>query len=539
MKKKKIIEKLNDKKTIKINIAMSILLIVVLSFVSLGYALYGQQVNLSGTTSFGQQGKIAITDVTLVSSKNVRNDSIPEFTDDAVDFNLTFEKPDGSTETDYQAVYSITIDNGTFYDYDFNLANFQPVITNSSGINVDPSCLTYELDGIDLGDPIPKGESVTFTLTMNFLPPDEDETYSVEGNMGTDLEEQPHGSVMGSIPNNSTADLRESENNNLASVVVTVINSFQSPRTFTLGITDTSHFQLVDSNGNALSSFTIQGGTTENYTIYIKRATNAVYSQEYFTTNITLSYGEVINSNCGNITIRVDEEVVVDTTPPEVSNIRVTVNDATSSTTTDANVGSLTVNWDGREPETAVKKYYITIYKDGSQLGNVRDTATLDPENPTNPQATFTGLQDGNYSFKIYGENSDELVPSPEQISACNDSYCTQSASTQYKWHYTISLENSPNVSSISPTAVNRGYSTQVTITPGTYTTDNGCGGTTTNTYTLNNTATVKMGGNTMSTGTGAGQYEYSRTTSGNKTGTLKLYGVTGDITVQVGTSQS
>ncbi|MBQ6494742.1 MAG: hypothetical protein IJI49_01925, partial [Bacilli bacterium] len=237
----------NDKKTIKINIAMSMLFIVVLSFISLGYALYGQVLNVSGSSTLGMQGEIAITDVSLISSKNVRAGSVPSYTKDSIDFNLTFEKAEGSTETDYQAVYSITIDNGTFYDYDFNLATFQPVITNSTtGENVDQSRLSYTLGGITLGDPIPKGETVTFTITMDFNPPD-DGTYGVEGNMGTELEEQPHGSVLGAIPDNSTADLRESENNNLVPITVTVINSYQSPRTFTLGISDSSHFELVDS----------------------------------------------------------------------------------------------------------------------------------------------------------------------------------------------------------------------------------------------------------------------------------------------------
>ena len=532
MKKRKILEKINDKKAVKVNIAMSVLLMVVLSFISFGYALYGQRLNIVAHSHFGTQGDIAITDVTLTSSKNVRSGSIPEFTDSSVDFNLTFEKAPGSTETDYQAVYSITIDNNTFYDFDFNLENFQPTITNSSNVVVNPSCLTYELEGISLGDSIPSGESVTFTLIMNFNPPSDD-TYSVDGNMSTELEEQPHGSVIGAIPENFTADLRESENNNLVPVTVSVINSYQSPRTFTLGITDSSHFELVDSNGNSLSGITIQGGDTQDYTVYIKRVDNAVFSQEYFLTNIYLSYSDVSNSNCGNVTIRVDEQVVVDTTPPVISNLSVTVNDATSDNTSQNDVGSVTLNWTGVEAESAVKKYYIVIYKDGTQLGNVRDTSVLNPSNPTTPQVTFTGLEDGNYSFKVYGENTQDALPSDNQISACNDSYCAITNSTTYKWHFTIALTNdSTNVDSLSPTAVNRGKSVQVTITPGTYT--SGTCNTTTNTYTLSNTATVKMDGVTMTTGNGAGQYEYSRTTTGNKLGTLKLYGVTGDITVKV-----
>ena len=361
MKKKVMREKINDKKTIKINIAMSILLVVVLSFISLGYALYGQTLNITGSSTFGIQGKIAITDVTLTSSKNVRSDSIPEFTDDSVDFNLTFEKAEGSTEPNYQAVYSITIDNGTFYNYDFNLGNFQPIIKNSSGVNVDPSYLNYTLEGINLGDSIPAGESVTFTLIMDFTP-EEDDTYSVDGEMGTDLVEQPHGTVLGSIPENFEGNLKKSEDKNIVELPVTVINSYQTPRTFSLQITDTSHFQLVDSNGNALSSLTINAGTTQVFTIYVKRVETAKFLSASFTPNIQLSYAEESNVNCGSITLLVDEEEDDDITPPEVSNVTVTTNDATSETTTNNNVGSVTLNWTGTDAESGEEKYYVILY---------------------------------------------------------------------------------------------------------------------------------------------------------------------------------
>lgn len=525
MKKRKVKEKLNDKKTIKINIAMSILLIVVLSFISLGYALYGQTLNMSGTSTLGLQGKIAITDVTLTSSKNVRSGSIPTFTDDSVDFNLTFEKAEGSTETDYQAVYSITIDNDTFYDYDFNLATFQPEITNSSSVVVDPSWLTYELEGINLGDSIPAGESVTFTLILNFNP-QEDDTYSVDGNLDTNNEEQPHGSVIGAIDDNLTIDLRESENHNLEAITVSVINSFQTPRTITFGITDSSHFELVDSSGNPLGSYTINGGVTEDYTIYVKRVADAVFSQEYFDTNITLSYNDVVNSNCGAVTIRVDEQEIIDSTPPQISNLSVTINDATSDSTTGA-VGSVTLNWTGTEAESAVKKYYVLVYKGTSTTPTVYETTD------NNPQYTITGLADDSYYFKVYGENTQDIKPTDDQISSCNDSYCSKTTTTQYKWHFTISLtSDSTNIDSISPTAVNRGKNATVTLTPGT-SSDGGCGGGTTSYYTISNNITVKMNGNTMSTGTGAGQYQFSVAPSGNKAGTLRLYGITGDVTVK------
>ena len=169
------------------NIIMSILLVAILSFISIGYAIFSQSLGFSGNTALTAQGEIEITDVTLVSSVNVKPGSVPAYTSTSVDFNLTFEKPAGATQDNYQAVYSISIANNTFYRHEFSLGNFQPIITNSQGIDVDPSYLTITLDGIELGDMIPAGETVTFTLTFDFDPP-EDDTYSVGGELEPELE---------------------------------------------------------------------------------------------------------------------------------------------------------------------------------------------------------------------------------------------------------------------------------------------------------------------------------------------------------------
>ena len=118
MKRKTI--KSNDK-AININVVMSTLLVVVLSFISVGYAIYNQRLGINGNVGVLTQGNIAITNVVLKSSKNVPDDVNPTFTDNSIDFDLTFEKEEGSTETDYQAIYTVTITNNTFYDFDFNI----------------------------------------------------------------------------------------------------------------------------------------------------------------------------------------------------------------------------------------------------------------------------------------------------------------------------------------------------------------------------------------------------------------------------------
>ena len=115
----KIRSKNNDKTVINANIVMSILLVVVLSFVSVGYAVYSQNLSIAGGSTIMPQGKIAITDVTLVSSSNVPSNVNPTFTDNSIDFDLRFQRQNGQGNT-YRAVYSVTITNDTFYDFDFN-----------------------------------------------------------------------------------------------------------------------------------------------------------------------------------------------------------------------------------------------------------------------------------------------------------------------------------------------------------------------------------------------------------------------------------
>lgn len=522
------VKKQGDKKAIKINIGVSILLVVVLSFVSIGYGLYGQRLDISGTTKVKTQGKIAITNVTLTSSVNVRDDSIPTYTDESVDFNLTFEKAAGSTEPNYQAVYSITIENDTFYNHEFNFGTFQPIITNSSGIEVDPNYLTYTLDGIQIGDMIPAGESVTFTLTLDFNP-EEDDTYSVDGNLEPELVEEPHGSLLGSITSNQTGDLRESLNNNIAEFTIEVINSYQSQRTFSLNISDTSHFKLVDSNGNDLSSFTIEGGTTNTYTFYVKRVDNAIFTNSSMTTNISLSYSEASNVNCGNITLLVDESELEDTTPPVISNVLASIANATRDVTSEtdtSSVGQIAVTWNGVDAESGVKKYYVNLYSVSGNTETYVDTySTVGDET----SLTISDLADGSYVVKVYGENNDGYKPNDSEISSATTSsgVCSKSNSGTYNWHHTVSLtSNSQYINALTNTKVNRGWNYTTTLTK--YSNTNNY------TYTLPSTITVTMNGSTLSTGTSAGRYQYN-----SNTGVVTVYGVTGNVTIRAVATRS
>ena len=214
----KIKNKKNDKAIINTNIVMSILLVVVLSFVSVGYAVYNQRLTINGGVTIRPQGKIAITNVAFTSGVNVKDNINPTFTDNSVDFDLVFDKAEGSTATNYQAVYTVTITNDSFYDFTYNGINYTPTIYNSSNEVVDPSLLSVSITGIDAGDKILADDEVTFTVTFNFTPT-VDDTYTVDNDMYTDLDENPHGRLMGSIPDNTTLDLRESLNNDIIEAI--------------------------------------------------------------------------------------------------------------------------------------------------------------------------------------------------------------------------------------------------------------------------------------------------------------------------------
>ena len=358
-----------------------------------------------------------------------------------------------------------------------------------------------------------EGQSVTFTLTLDFYPPDDD-TYSVDGNIETELVEEPHGSLLGSLPDNAQGDLRESLGNDIAQFTVTVINSYQSPRTFSINISDTSHFVVTNSSGGSLGTFTINGGTTNTYTFYVKRVNNAIFTTDSLTTGIYLSYSENANVNCGSVTLLVDEQELEDTTPPVITSISAVINNATSSTTTNNNVGSVTVTCSGSDAESGVKKYYI-IAKRGNNSTTYETT-------DDNCSLTITGLADGTYTFKVYGENNDGYKPSDEDIAVDNTSpgVCMLSESYPFDWHYTVKYSNdTSNMRTLSTTAVNRGYNYSVTLQAN-------------NNYNLPNTlGYVTMGGTeiTTTTGTEAGHYKYTRSS-----GAFNVYGVTGDIVLKV-----
>ena len=88
MKRKKN-KNLKDNKIIRLNLFLSLFLVVLLMSLSVGFALFTQVINIGANVALETQGSFEITNVTKMSSNNT-SEEIPSWTADSIDFNLTF-----------------------------------------------------------------------------------------------------------------------------------------------------------------------------------------------------------------------------------------------------------------------------------------------------------------------------------------------------------------------------------------------------------------------------------------------------------------
>ena len=119
----------------KIHIIIGTLVFIIFSCLTIGYASYNKILNVGGNITLKPQGKIRISNVVLTSHNNLATTDVPTFTDNSIDFNLHFS---GSGQNDtYFAEYEITMDNDTFYDYEFASSSFSPNLNTGDTSNAE------------------------------------------------------------------------------------------------------------------------------------------------------------------------------------------------------------------------------------------------------------------------------------------------------------------------------------------------------------------------------------------------------------------
>ena len=477
----------------KIHIIIGTLVFIIFSCLTIGYASYNKILNVGGNITLKPQGKIRISNVVLTSHNNLATTDVPTFTDNSIDFNLHFS---GSGQNDtYFAEYEITMDNDTFYDYEFASSSFSPNLNTGDTSNAE---IDYTLEGISVGDIIARGESKTFTVRIDLTPLDDSGEYDASGSLDTETESKPVGSLLGSLPSDNIGDL--SGNNSVAQYTVTVINSYSYARTFTFTTASGSEFEVVGSDGGALGEFTIDGGATESYNIYLKTSntTGFATSPQKISIMIRSNGLEDKPSGVANVTVDIDESLI-DNDAPLVSGVSGGKNGTNNSAT---------VTWSGTD-ENSISNYTVIAY---TVSNNTLTEAARGTTNADETTYTFTDLSDGTYVFKVYGTDELGNTATQEEIESAKTSEGHASASPQVSlvWTYTVKTDFS-NMSSNGASTVKENATYTATLSADDY-------------YTLPTEITVKMGGKTLESGT---DYTYTRSS-----GKVSIPNVTGNLVI-------
>ncbi len=465
MKKSKLRDKNLDYKKVYLGVLVSLVLVLTLTFMSVGFALYTQVIKINGTAKFKTDGDFAITNVTKVSSSNT-TDALPSFTNDSINLNLEFIKSDEENPL-YKAIYDITVSNDTFFDHTINDFSFDLKVNDESGNPL--GTLNYELTGINSGDMIDKLSEKIATLTVTFVPSVDQDSYVINGEGSIDDQEKPEGNIIASIVGSTNGNV---SNGNIASFNVKVTSSYSTDRTFnfTLG---NPKLVVCDASGNTLNNFTIGANTSDQtYTFYVKQKSGETFSTDTINTSVTLKSSGLPNVNCGSITLTVDkEEEYVDISAPVISNV---------SAIQSNEIGVVNVTWDS-EDESGVDHYTVLVYDGDNNLINTLNTSTDEK------QITISNLADGSnissYSFVVYGTDTLGNKASNEDINNATTSagYACSSDVGSYQWTYTVTF-NATGVNYSGESTVNIGNTYTATVTAQ-------------QNYTLPNNITVSMGG--------------------------------------------
>ena len=470
----------------------------------------------------GTIGKVEITRIEFVegSDKNVLTHSEPTFHDMNANFSITFQRPEGSTETDFEITYEVDLANSHYNDYIFRGFDFRPTITASA----DSDTATLELIpvGIANGDTIASETTKTFRVTLKL------ETNNPDGNYGTSSStqvdttednEEETGTITATI-SPTTGDLRSQngENETLAAFTVNVTSTYPSDREFKL-VSSNSNLNIVNSSGNTLGNLTIHGESTEQYTIYIQAVDGATFLENTTTTNIFIGTAGSANVSVDSLTLNVDIYDVPDTTPITVGNIQISMH--RDSETAAPTTGQIDVTWDRIDiGGDQVTDYVVQLYNSSNTLVSTGHT------NSSTRSYSFTDVADGTYKAVVYGidahPNSGESYASAS--TGTGNGYASASSETAFEWLFNVSVTAQNLVITGNGTDVAKlEQSHTVTVTASGSNSDG-------NAYIVSDSVTVKMGGTTLTAGANNG-YTFTRSNN-NTVGTIVINKVTGNIEI-------
>ena len=474
----------------KQSLIITIITLSIFLFTSVGFAIYNQSLSINGTSLFNKNGEVFISNAVLASHSNLENPQDPVFTNDSISFNLHFiVESNSNLDDDYSATYDITITNESFFGYAFASSVFNPSVET---INNQDMNISYDITGITVGEIIPRLSSRTFQLTISMFPRSPGD-YNVTGDSEVNLNEEGQedtGSLIASIPNNSSVNLI---NNTRDRVVVTVINTYETAQTFSFS-SGNNNFVLVNSSGQALSSFTIPANTTDTYDVYIQVANGVAFAVDSQPMNLLFT-GSTSTVSLGNVTCHVPKDnTLLDDEPPIISNVNASFV---------AQNGVVNLSWSATDV-SGIDHFIIDVMNDSDQVVNTITTTNA------NTSYQVNGLSNGTYYFKVYGEDVKQFN-GKTMATGCSASsgYCSQSNSDTYTWTFPVTFNLTDlNTNGANTCTIGTSYSCTLTAS-GLF-------------RGLPNSVTINMNNQNLTSG-----YTYS-----NSSGQITINNVTGPITI-------
>lgn len=483
-------------KTFLKNNIIPILFLTVVLLMTLGYALYGQTLNLNGDVTLQKVGRIEITSANIVRSEcsNLTSYNEPTYS------GMHIEARINSRSTSFSATYLITVTNNSNIAYTYTGFPVNAAIEGYDYVPNVTSSITYADSGKELqtGEVIDSGESITVKLKLNFSLDQGGRDFTVVVNGTVSASQDNSGNLIPTITP-LTGDLRGE--GTLAEFDLSVINTFRYDRTFSLSSSN-ENIIIVNSSGSQMNNFSISANSTQSYKVYLKVKDGSIFLTDQTQTNIILSSNMVDDIDVGTITLNVDKDInATDHEKPEVGGVSIKISENNPVD------GEAIISWSridsGGSP---IINYHIQLYNaDNGNMVHEYDTGNAVTS------YTASGLSYGNYYAIVYGEDEAGNSGKDDVGSATtSNGPASKSQNTYLQWMFNVTTDLDRLSSSGSTTALIYGtYETTLSLTSyfGTA---------------LPGSITVTMGGQNLVKGT---DYTYD-----SSSGKIVINRVTGDI---------
>ena len=476
---------------------------IIIILMSVGYALYKQDLGLNGDVTLKKQGKLEILSANIVESECV---DLADYTDPTInELNLSF-KVSGSSNK-FVATYLIEINNGTLYDYTYTDFSFN-IDSSSSDSKISVNVTDATTGNVfNPGEILSASESKTFKVQLTIETSDTNVSMNVNGSASFIINNE--GNIIANI-NPKTGDLRGS--GTISCFTVSVANTYTYNRNFNLNSSN-ENILLVNKDGTLLNTLQVKANSTEEYEMCTKVSESSSFLTDEATTTITLTSAGVDSINVGKLTFTVDkDEIATDKEIPTVGNVNISIPEENTV------VGEALISWDRIDTGgSSITNYYIVLYNSETGTSSTYETGS------SLTSYKLTNLSAGNYYAKVYGIDEAGNVGKNYCDNATTDNgYCSLSNTVSLKWEYTITfnltnLQHDNETTTTATAIINNSFNTTLQLN------------TSSQWYSLPNSITITMNENTLTSGT---DYTYN-----SSSGEITIKKITGDVTISASAS--